>query len=72
MELPKDFPLSNPMDSWGVWIFALCIGVVYAIRSYCGGPECRSGKGLKGKVAIVTGVGEGSVGEQVQEKPVLK
>jgi len=63
--LPSNFPLSNPMESWGVWIFAICIGVVYAIRSYCGGPENRSGKRLKGQVAIVTGVSEGSIGEQV-------
>jgi len=63
--VPTDFPLSNPMDSWGVWIFALCIGIVYAIRSYCGGPENRSGKRLTDHVAIVTGVSEGSIGEQV-------
>jgi hypothetical protein len=62
---PSSFPLSNPLDSWGVWIFAACIGVVYGIRTYFGGPECRSGKSLKGKVAIVCGVRDGSVGEQV-------
>lgn len=65
MNVPSNFPLSNPMDSWGVWIFALCIGLVYAVRSYFGGPENRSGKVLQGKVAVVTGVSEGSIGEQV-------
>jgi len=63
--MSPEFPLSNPMESWGVWIFALCIGVVYGLRSYFGGPECRSTKNLKGRVTVVTGVSEGSVGEQV-------
>ena len=65
-DMPPDFPINNPLDSWFVWIFALCIGVVYAIRSYCSGPECRSPKVLKGKVAIVTGISDGSLGEQVR------
>jgi len=64
-DMPPDFPVTNPLDSWFVWIFALCIGVVYAIRSYCSGPDCTSPKVLKGKVAIVTGISDGSLGEQV-------